>query len=154
MPKPACSVRNWVSTAPSPAGVFLFLLGLISGLVSGLLTNPRMGLSSHLEGVMNGLFLLALGPVWGRLRLTARWSGALFWLALYGTYANWATTLFAAVVGAGSLTPIAGAGHRAAAWQEHLVSLGLYSLSAAMLAVRVIALVGLRPGAAPEENGA
>ncbi|MEB3052016.1 hydrogenase [Mycolicibacter sp. MYC123] len=130
-------------------GVFLFLLGLTTGIVSGSMANPRMGLSSHLEGVMNGLFLLALGLLWGRLRLSARWLTALFWLALYGTYVNWASTLAAAIFGTGRTTPIAGAGHQGAAWQENLVDAGLYSLSVAMLAVCVIALVGLRPGAEP-----
>lgn len=128
-------------------GVLLFLLGLLTGLATGAMTNPRMGLSSHLEAVMNGLFLMVLGLLWGRLRLSMRWLTALFWLALYGTYVNWATTLAAAIFGTGRTTPIAGAGHRGAAWQENLVDVGLYSLSVAMLAVCLIGLVGLRPGA-------
>jgi hypothetical protein len=37
-------------------GMFLFLLGLITGLVEQRFTNIRMGLSAHLEGVMNGHF--------------------------------------------------------------------------------------------------
>lgn len=127
-------------------GIFLFLLGLLTGLATGAMNNPRMGLSSHLEGVMNGMFLIALGLLWGRLRLSARWLTILFWSALYGTYVNWASTLAAAIFGTGRTTQIAGAGHRAAEWQENLVDAGLYSLSAAMLAVCVIALVGLRPG--------
>jgi len=130
-------------------GVFLFLLGLLTGLATGAMNNPRMGLSSHLEGVMNGLFLMVLGLLWGRLRLSARWLTMLFWLALYGTYVNWASTLVAAIFGTGRTTPIAGAGHHGAVWQENLVDAGLYSLSVAMLAVCVIALVGLRPGADP-----
>ncbi|MGB3896260.1 MAG: hydrogenase [Mycolicibacter sinensis] len=128
-------------------GVLLFLLGLLTGLVTGPMNNPRMGLSAHLEGVMNGVFLVVLGLLWGRLRLSARWLTGLFWLALYGTYINWATTLAAAIFGTGRTTPIVGAGHHGAAWQENLVDAGLYSLSVAMLAVCVIALVGLWPGA-------
>jgi hydroxylaminobenzene mutase len=128
-------------------GVFLFLLGLLTGLATGAMNNPRMGLSAHLEAVMNGLFLMVLGLLWGRLRLSVRWLTALFWLALYGTYVNWASTLAAAIFGTSRSTPIVGAGHHAAAWQENLVDAGLYSLSVAMLAVCVIALVGLRPGA-------
>jgi (hydroxyamino)benzene mutase len=96
---------------------------------------------------MNGLFLLVLGLVWGHLRLSARWRGALFWLALYGTYANWASTLLAAIFGAGRLTPIAGTGHRAAGWQENVVGVRLVTWTVAMLAVCVIALFGLRGGA-------
>lgn len=127
-------------------GVFLFLLGLLTGMLTGAMENPRMGLSSHLEGVMNGLFLVALGLLWNRLWLSARWLTALFWLALYGTYVNWASTLVAAIFGTGRTTPIAGAGYRAAPWQEGLVAAGLYSLGVAMVAVCVIALVGLRAG--------
>jgi len=44
-------------------GYGLFLLGLLTGLGIPLLANPRMGLSSHLEGVMNGIFLIGLGLV-------------------------------------------------------------------------------------------
>jgi hydroxylaminobenzene mutase len=132
-------------------GVLLFLLGLCTGLVTGLLKNPRMGLSSHLEGVMNGVFLMVLGLAWDQLRLSARWRAALFWLALYGTYVNWASTLLAAVFGTGGRTPIAGAGRHAADWQEALVNAGLYTLSAAMLAVCAITLVGLL-GRAPARD--
>jgi len=47
-------------------GVLLFLLGLLTGLIVQKLANPRMGLSSHLEGVMNGTFLVVLGLIWPR----------------------------------------------------------------------------------------
>ena len=53
-------------------GMFLFLLGLITGLVEQRFTNIRMGLSAHLEGVMNGIFLVALGAIWNRVRLPRR----------------------------------------------------------------------------------
>jgi hypothetical protein len=42
-------------------GMFLFLLGLLTGSVEQRFTNMRMGLAAHLEGVMNGIFLVALG---------------------------------------------------------------------------------------------
>ncbi len=50
-------------------GMFLFLLGLFTGFAESHFTNVRMGLAAHLEGVMNGIFLLALGPAWNELRL-------------------------------------------------------------------------------------
>ena len=53
-------------------GMFLFLLGLITGLVEQRFTNIRMGLSAHLEGVMNGTFLIALGAIWGHVELSPR----------------------------------------------------------------------------------
>jgi hydroxylaminobenzene mutase len=46
--------------------MLLFLLGLLTGFAVQRFTNPRMGLAAHLEGVMNGTFLLALGVLGGR----------------------------------------------------------------------------------------
>ena len=45
-------------------GMFLFLLGMLIGFVEGQVSNPRMALAAHLEGLMNGTFLIALGAVW------------------------------------------------------------------------------------------
>ena len=55
-----------------------------------------MGLAAHLEGVMNGIFLVALGAIWAEVRLSARLEAAAYWSALYGTCANWAFTTLAA----------------------------------------------------------
>jgi len=109
-----------------------------------------MGLSSHLEGVMNGGFLVVLGLVWPRLRLSGRARAATFGLALYGTYVNWATTLAAALWGAGGRhMPIAAFGRQGTAWQEALVAFGLASLTVGMLAACGLVLWGLR-GTDPE----
>lgn len=125
-------------------GVFLFLLGLLAGFAVPVLRNPRMGLSAHLEGVINGILLGVLGLAWHRFSLSTRARSTLFWLALYGTYVNWASTLLAALFGTSRRTPIAGAGFAAEPWQENLVDLGLISLSVAMVAVCLLALWGLR----------
>ena len=50
-------------------GMFLFLLGLLVGFVEQEFRNPRMGLAAHLEGVMNGTFLVALGAIWNEIGL-------------------------------------------------------------------------------------
>lgn len=63
-------------------GMFLFLLGLLTGFVEGQFTNARMGLAAHLEGVMNGTFLVALGAVWAEVRLSPRLKAAAYWSAL------------------------------------------------------------------------
>lgn len=125
-------------------GLLLFLLGLLTGLVVPMLGNPRMGLSAHLEGVMNGLFVAVLGLMWERLVLSRRAAAALFWLALYGTYANWASTVLAAVFATNRSTPIAGAGFGGLPWEENLVDFGLISLAIAMVAASVLTLWGLR----------
>ena len=107
--------------------------------------NPRMGLASHLEAVMNGMFLILLGLIWQKLRLSV---GALKWgyaLALFGTYTNWVTNLLAAIWGAGAeMMPIAGGGYQGVAWQEVLIKVGLGSLSLGITAVCLIVLWGLK----------
>jgi hydroxylaminobenzene mutase len=133
------------------AGIALFLVGLLTGFAVPFMANARMGLSSHLEGVMNGMFLVGLGLLWPRLVLGRGALHACFWLALYGTWANWATTLLAAWWGAGRAMPIAAAGYEGSPVQEMAINFGLISLSGAMIAVCVIVLWGLRrnPAEAP-----
>src|SRR5439155_27168869 len=98
-------------------GILLFLLGLVVGAFVQRMTNPRMGLSAHLGGVMTGTFLAVLGALWGELRLSTRAESAAYWLALFGTYGGSASLFLAAILGTSSMTPIAGAGHTAPAWQ-------------------------------------
>ncbi len=126
-------------------GILLFLFGLLTGFLIPALQNPRMGLSSHLEGTMNGMLLVLFGLIWPKLNLsdkTLRWG---FVLALYGTFVNWGTTLLAAVWGAGSeMMPISGAGMTGTPFQEILIKFGLISLSVSIVAVSVLILLGLR----------
>jgi hydroxylaminobenzene mutase len=53
-------------------GILLFFLGLEVGLLVPILANPRMGASSHLEGIMNGIFLAILGLIGHKLDLSEK----------------------------------------------------------------------------------
>jgi hydroxylaminobenzene mutase len=129
-------------------GMFLFLLGLLTGMVEQSFANPRMGLAAHLEGVMNGTFVIALGAVWNEVRLPGRWKIAAYWGMLYGTYANWAVTTLAAVFGAIAMSPITAAGREAAtAWKESLITIGFTSVGIVMIASVILVLFGLRRNA-------
>lgn len=126
-------------------GVGLFLGGLLTGLGMPLYASPRLGLSSHLEGVLNGIVLVGLGLLWPKLRLGACSRVLLFSLAVYGAYANWLTTLLAAFWGAGgTMMPLAGAEQKGTSVQEAIVMFGLLSLTVSMLVVSVMVLWGLR----------
>jgi hydroxylaminobenzene mutase len=127
-------------------GFALFLLGLLIGFAVPALENPRMGLASHLQGITNGMFLVILGLVWPRLKLSVRAFRVLYWLAIYGTFANWVATALAAVWGAGSMMAIASAGYEGTAVQESLIMALLFSLSLAMIGVVGLVLWGLRRG--------
>jgi hydroxylaminobenzene mutase len=123
-------------------GAILFLLGLLTGFVPGELANPRMGLASHLEGVMNGMFLIALGAAWSHVHLGRRAESVAFWSLAFGTTANWLTTLLAAVWGTGRMTPLAAPGLKGLPWQEAVISAGLIALSVAMVVGTALVLLG------------
>ena len=125
-------------------GMFLFLLGLVTGFFEQHFTNLRMGLAAHLEGVMNGIFLLALGAIWTQVQLLGAAKGAAYWTALYGTYVNWLITTLAAVFGTAALSPITAAGHMGKPWQESLVTAGFLSVGLAIVACSLLLLWGLR----------
>ncbi|MFZ0270724.1 MAG: hydrogenase [Acidobacteriaceae bacterium] len=129
-------------------GMLLFLLGLFTGFAEPHFTNVRMGLAAHLEGVMNGILLLALGAIWPHVRLGRNAQAAAFWTALYSAYANWLLTTLAAIFGTGALSPMTAPGFRAQAWQESLVTAGLMSVGIVVVASTLIFLWGLR-GKAP-----
>lgn len=127
------------------AGIGLFLIGLLTGLAVPAMGNPRMGLASHVEAVMNGTVLVVLGLVWPRLVLSARQLTTAFWLAVFGTFANWLSTFLAAMWAAGSrMMPQAGGGHSGTAVQEGIINGLLVFLSIAMIAVCILVLMGLR----------
>jgi (hydroxyamino)benzene mutase len=125
-------------------GMVLFLIGLFTGFAETHFVNMRMALAAHLEGVMNGTFLLALGAAWGEVRLSPRTEAIAFWTALYGTYVNWFVTSLAAAFGAAALSPITGAGHTALPWQEQVVTIGFLSVGIAIVFSSVLIVWGLR----------
>ena len=103
-------------------GFFLFLVSLLTGLIAYQLTNPRMGVAAHVEGIINGIFLMVLGLAWQRLELPPHAGFWAYWTGVVGAYSNWAIPLFSAVVGA-SRPRLAGSGFSAAPWAESLMPL-------------------------------
>ena len=128
-------------------GMFLFLLGLLTGFAEAHVANVRMGLAAHLEGVMNGTFLIAIGAIWHNVRLTPRAKTIAYWLSLYGTYVNWLFTLLAAIFGTAALSPVTAAGHQGLPWQESLITAGFLSVGIVIVVVSLMILWGLRTNA-------
>ncbi len=125
-------------------GMFLFLLGLLTGFVEHRFTNVRMGLAAHLGGVMNGIFLIALGAIWAEVRLPPTAKATAYWTALYGTYMNWLVTTLAAIFGTAALSPITAAGHSGRPWQESVVTAGFVSVGIVIVVSTLLILWGLR----------
>ena len=124
-------------------GVALFFAGLVSGFVIPKLAIPRLGLTSHLEGTMNGMFLILAGLIWNRLELGDFWLDVAFWTLLYGSWANWGATLLAGIWGTGEITPIASGGRTGKPAQEKIVSSMLIGVGITDVIAVVIIFVGL-----------
>jgi len=124
-------------------GIFLFFLGLVSGMFVQSMTNPRMGLTTHVGTVMTGTFVLAIGAIWSELRLSPRAESTAYWLLLFGSYGSCASLLLAAVLGTRDATPIAGAGYGASPGREALVTASLSVTAVGLLVACVLLLWGL-----------
>lgn len=133
-------------------GALLFLLGLLAGFLEQKFSNPRMGLAAHLEGLMNGTFVLAVGAAWTEVRLAPRSIRLTFWTLLYGSYVNVLVTALAATFGTAAMTPLTGAIHPALGWQETFVTVGFISVGISMLVASVLLLWGLRGSPAPTSS--
>ena len=106
---------------------------------------PRLGLSTHLLGIMQGTFLMVVGAVWPRLRLTRSTARVAFVLAIYGCVAAWTANLFAAIWGAGNtMVPIAAGAARGSPIQEGFISIALRSAAVSLIATAMLILWGLR----------
>jgi (hydroxyamino)benzene mutase len=133
-------------------GVLLILLSLLTGLLIPVLANPRMGLTSHVEGIMSGMLLVVMGLIWPRLSLGSRAMTAASWLLIYGAYANWANPFLAAAwVAGGSMMPMASNGLKGTPVQEMIISILSVSLALALLIGIPLVLWGLR-GVANKSN--
>jgi hydroxylaminobenzene mutase len=129
-------------------GVLLFFLSLLTGLLlvasPSFVANPRGVLAGHLEGAMNGMFVTIVGLIFHRVTLSALQARLCRGALLYSAFANWLFTTLAGIFGASEATPIAGAGHRAAAGIEQAILAGLVTVALAMLVAVVLLLIGLR----------
>jgi len=137
------------------AGVSLFLLGLFNGLLVHFTTVPRVtiaapaqALAAHLVALMSGTFLIAVGLLWPRLRLSRMASLFGVALALYSFYAGWAFNLLAGIWGAPSVLPLSAAAAHGSALQESLIGTGLFTVALGTIAFCLLVLWGLRPAIA------
>jgi hydroxylaminobenzene mutase len=129
-------------------GIFLFLCALIVGLAVPHFAVPRLGLSTHLLGIMQGIFLLVTGLLWPKLKLTRALSRLTFFSVVYGCFAAWTSNLLAAAWGAGnSMLPIAAGPARGSVLQERFIAVGLRTAAIALIMTAALMLWGLRnPG--------
>jgi hydroxylaminobenzene mutase len=88
------------------AGAWLFAIGLVTGLwAAAVLTGqvvvpiPRLALAAHLNGILGGLWLIAVAATLDRLRYGLAGRHRLAMLVVVATWANWLITLLASGLG-------------------------------------------------------
>jgi (hydroxyamino)benzene mutase len=88
------------------AGAWLFAVGMITGLwAAAVLTEkvtvdiPRLALAAHLNGLLGGLWLIAVASTLDMLRYGDTGRVRLAWLVTVPAWGNWLITLIASVLG-------------------------------------------------------
>ena len=99
----------------------------------------------HLLGILQGIFLVAVGLLWPKLTLSRATSRVTFWSAIYGCYSAWTANILAAIWGAGNaLLPLGAGQARGSLVQERMIAFGLRPAAAALVATLILLLWGLR----------
>lgn len=123
-------------------GGLMTLLSLLSGFTVYFAVAPRIALSSHTVGLLQGVTLIAIAGAWHLLKLSPASLKIIKYTLIIGFYGNWMSLQLAALWGAGkSGFPILGnqIPDGAAPWQDLTVTiLGILSVlvvvSAALIA--------------------
>jgi (hydroxyamino)benzene mutase len=130
-------------------GVALVFYSSFGGFAIPYLGSPRIGLSVHTLSALQGVFLLAQGLMWPKLRLGIAASRIAFWCSIYATFAILAAYTIAAVWGVGIETIMLmgelphGLSH-GSALQETLIKVLAYSSAPTGLTCFALILWGLR----------
>lgn len=82
-------------------GIGFILFSSLEGFAIPFLASPRIGLSAHTLSASQGIFLLAIGLLWSRLRLGTAASWTAFWLFIYSATSILAAYAIAAIWGVG-----------------------------------------------------
>src|SRR5262245_4205553 len=130
-------------------GVAFIFYSSFDGFAIPLLASPRVGLSVHTLSAFQGVFLIAVGLMWPKLKLGIRSSKTAFWLFVYGATSILAAYTIAALSGVGNET-ISLVGElphgltQGTAWQETVIKVLAYSSAPTGLVSFALILWGLR----------
>ncbi|WP_404925357.1 hypothetical protein [Mesorhizobium sp. ORM16] len=126
-------------------GIALLLFSSVEGFAIPYLAAPRLGLSVHTLGALQGVLLLVLDLVWSRLNLGVAMSRIAFWFLIYSALAILAAYVMASLWGAGNETmPLAAGAAHGSAFQEYAIKAIAYSSAPTGLIAFALILWGLR----------
>jgi (hydroxyamino)benzene mutase len=123
-------------------GGLMTLLSLLSGFTTFFALAPRVALSSHTIGLIQGAMLIAIAGAWHLLNASPKTLKIIKYTLLIGFYANWVSLQLSALWSAGRDTfPITGKDmpEGAAPWQDMTVTvMGFLSVLILVSAVLII----------------
>jgi hydroxylaminobenzene mutase len=123
-------------------GGLMTLLSLLSGFTAYFALAPRVALSSHTVGLIQGAMLIAIAGAWHLLNASPKTLKIIKYTLLVGFYANWVSLQLSALWSAGRDTfPIIGKDmpEGAASWQDLTVTvLGVLSVLILVSAVLIV----------------
>ncbi len=127
-------------------GVMVIVIGLLAGffwtfVLWGMMDgSERQWRMAHLEGILNGLLVLALAAFSERFRLSPRWHARLAWLLILTAYGNVLASILGAWWGVRGLNPFSPL--------TNTVVFLLFAVAlVTVLVALVVALIGIRRAA-------
>ena len=118
------------------AGMILFLIGLLSGMLIPYYEDHHMGMNAHLVGVQNAIVLIVFGLIFNHISISAKYLCLLSALSIYSMYAIWLSVALAA-------TSIVNFNNSAQVLKEIIAKILLYSGSLAIIIAAILITVGL-----------
>lgn len=126
-------------------GIFICTLGFIIGLFIPLYTNPRAGLATHVIGITEGLFIIAIGFCYQEVKLQLWVAKLNFWLLLVSGYCGLLGEFLGATFGVNRILVITAMGlPESYAWLETSVEIVTKTISVFIFLSCFIILYGLR----------
>ena len=130
-------------------GIVFILYASFEGFAIPFVASPRVGLSAHTLGALEGVLLLALGLLWPRLSLRAIASRVAFGCLVYSAFAILGAYTIAAAWGVGNETIVLAGElphglHHGSAFQETLIKILSYSSAPTGIIAFALILWGLR----------
>lgn len=124
-------------------GFLIYLVSLLLGLVLNKFKNPRMALSTHVSGLMIGIYSISIAAVSNFIILDDNLENIVFYSHVIGNLLLIISLFLASCWNTKGSTPIMGGEKLSSGFEEKIVSFGLIVSSVLIIISVVIIICGL-----------